>query len=419
MVCRPCPIRIGKEKQALRIWVQKFGGTSLANPKSRQHAVRHIEQALREHVKLVVVVSAMGRRGDPYATDTLIDWIQHAGGIAPPRELDMLLSCGELISAVTLSSLLHRKSIKSHVCTGGDAGIVTNEKFGDARIIALEPQRLFEYLEQNEVVIVTGFQGRSRNGELTTLGRGGSDTTAAALGVALSAEFVDIFTDVPGVLTADPKLVNNARHVRQLTYQEACNLAYNGAKVIHPRAVEFAMQSNISLRIRSTFLEDEGTLVTHRERQKVLDRAVTGIAHVSDLAQIIVNGDEGEYDLQLRVFKAMASHRISVDFINVTPAGVVYTVKEQEIDIALEQLDKIGLQAKVLRGCAKVSVIGGGMNGVPGIMAQIVEALSAVDIPILQTADSNTTIWVLIAQEHLVKAVTSLHNKFHLHQLTD
>lgn len=404
----------------MRIWVQKFGGTSLATSEAREHAIRHIKLALREKVKLVVVVSAMGRKGDPYATDTLLDLIKRSGGSVPPRELDMLLACGEMISAITLCSMLTHQSIKSYVCDGGEAGLITNHEFGNARIIALEPKRLLERLNEYDVVIVTGFQGRTRNGELTTLGRGGSDTTAAALGVALQAQYVDIFTDVQGILTADPRIVSDARHVRHITYQEACNLAHNGAKVIHPRAVEFAMQRNIPLRIRSTFLDDVGTLVTHKDLvPAIYDRPVTGIAHVTELAQIQIAADDGDYDLQLRVFKAMAAQHISVDFINVTPAGVVYTIREQELETALAQLHEMGLQAKVLRGCVKVSVIGGGMNGVPGIMAQIVEALSDADIPILQTADSNTTIWVLIEQKDLVCAVRSLHDKFNLHLLTD
>jgi aspartate kinase len=195
-------------------------------------------------------------------------------------------------------------------------------------------------------------------------------------------------------------------------------LAYNGAKVIHPRAVEIAMQGNVPIRIRSTFTTDEGTLVTSvpQRTEKVHDRYVTGIAHVPGLAQIQVSSKTHPFDLQLHVFKTMAEHRISVDFISVNPSGIVYTVFEHDADHTLEVLSETGLEVQALRNCSKVSVIGGGMNGVPGIMAQIVEALSEEDIPILQTADSNATIWVLVRGEHMDRAVRALHRKFQLHE---
>lgn len=402
----------------MRIWVQKFGGTSLSTREARNHAIRHIKNALEEEVKLVVVVSAMGRKGEPYATDTLIDWIDQVGGKPPAREMDLLLGCGEIISAVTLCTMLGQEKITSSVLTGGQAGILTDEQHGNAKIKAMKPERIKQELERSQVVIVTGFQGKTENGDLTTLGRGGSDTSATALGVALKAEYVDIFTDVEGVLTADPRVVKEAKRLATITYQEVCNMAHNGAKVIHPRAVEMAMQGNVPIRVRSTFSDDEGTLVTSLEADAgtVHDRSVTGIAHVSNVAQIQVLAEEGQYDLQLKVFKTMAQYHISVDFINVNPSGVVYTVFDHEVDKAVDILREIGYEAKALRNCAKVSVIGGGMNGVPGIMAHIVEALSEENVPILQSADSNTTIWVLVSGDHMAKAVRALHNKFQLHE---
>ena len=189
----------------------------------------------------------MGRRGQPYATDTLIGLIGENGSILEKRDWDLLLHCGEIISATTLASMLNSRQIPATVLTGGQAGIVTNDDFGNAQIQKLEPQRIKQELLKNKVVVVTGFQGRTIDWDVTTLGRGGSDTTATALGVALKAERVDIFTDVSGVMTADPRIVEDAQQLDLVTYTEIANMAYQGAKVIHPRAVELAMQGNIPI----------------------------------------------------------------------------------------------------------------------------------------------------------------------------
>ena len=404
----------------VRILVQKFGGTSLSTSEARTHVIQHIRQALAQQYNLVVVVSAMGRRGEPYATDTLLDWIKHNGNKLPTREQDMLLYCGEAISAVTLCSLLNAESIPATVLNGAQAGIMTDDHFGNAQIITVTPKRIYELLEQGKVVIVTGFQGETADHDITTLGRGGSDTTATALGAALKAEIVDIFTDVDGVLTADPKIVDNAKRLTHVTFAEICHMAHLGAKVIHPRAVEIAMQANIPIRIRSTFLQDEGTLVTSSEalpkETLIMDRHVTGITYVANLTQVKVANDEGHYDSSLNVFKAMAKQQISVDFINVNPSGVVYTIFDSEAEKASQALLDLNYKAILIPHCAKVSVIGGGMNGVPGIMAQIVEALVEEDISILQSSDSHITIWVLVESKDLNKAVRTLHKKFSLHR---
>ncbi len=405
----------------MRILVQKFGGTSLSTSQAREHAISHIRSAIDQEYKLVVVVSAMGRKGEPYATDTLLDWIDQNDGVLPEREKDMLLYCGEIISATTLCSMLNARGISSTVLNGAQAGMITNEQFGNAQIVSIQPKRIIDQLNQGQVVIVAGFQGKTLHDDFTTLGRGGSDTSATALGAALKAELVEIFTDVNGILTADPRIVEDARRIYQVTYAEICNMAYHGAKVIHPRAVEIAMQANIPIRVRSTFSDEEGTLVAGFDLSKQTspefkDRFVTGIANVSNVSQIQVFANEGQYDLQLKVFKAMADHRISVDFINVNPSGVVYTVKDNEASKARELLSVMGYKPHITPQCSKVSVIGGGMNGVPGIMARIVEALTAEDIQIMQSADSNTTIWVLVKNDDMVRAVRALHRKFQLHE---
>ncbi|MCG7382504.1 aspartate kinase [Paenibacillus sp. ACRRY] len=404
----------------MRIMVQKFGGTSLSTVQAREHVLRHIKRELEAGLSLVIVVSAMGRRGEPYATDTLLDWAAQNGNALSAREKDLLLCCGEIISATTLSSLLEHENIPTTVLTGAQAGFVTDDNFGNARILDVRPVRVLEELQKDRVVIVTGFQGQTESGDFTTLGRGGSDTSATALGAALHAEMVDIYTDVNGILTADPRIVEDARPLTVVSYAEICNMAHHGAKVIHPRAVEIAMQSQIPVRVRSTFADSEGTLVTHPEgfqdvQTGIVDRYVTGIAYVSNVTQITVDVPGGADRLQLKVFKTMAENSISVDFINVTPSGVVYTVFDSDSEKAIQVLQEIGLKPQSLSGCAKVSVIGGGINGVPGIMARIVESLTLADIQILQSADSNTTIWVLVKKEDMVQALRALHTSFELH----
>lgn len=400
------------------IIVQKFGGSSLTTREFRLSAINHIQIELANKKKVVVVVSAMGRLGDSYATDTLISHIKGNGDYIHDREMDLLLSCGEVISATTLSSMLHDKNIDNTVLTGGQAGIITNEDFSQAQIKTIKPDRIFDELNKNKVVIVTGFQGITENGDITTLGRGGSDTTATALGVALNAEVVDIFTDVSGIMSADPRIVNEAEQLDAVTYDEICNLAYQGAKVIHPRAVEIAMEGKIPIRVRSTFSDDIGTLVTSTEEIKQnmnrskLSRVITGIAHVPRIAQIKVYAKEGQFDLQLKVFKSMAQHHISVDFINVNPMGVAFTVFENVVEKAIDIIRSMDYEPEVKRHCAKISTIGAGMAGVPGVMAHIVEALTTKDIQILQSADSNTTIWVLVNEKDMDEAVKALHQKF-------
>ncbi|EGL16641.1 MULTISPECIES: aspartate kinase [unclassified Paenibacillus] len=405
----------------MRIRVQKFGGTSLSTPEARKHVLEHIQAARSEDCQLVVVVSAMGRQGEPYATDTLLGLIRQNGDQLPARERDLLMCCGEWISAANLCSLIQAEGIPAVVMTGGQAGIETNDAYGNAQIVSVQPKRILEHLDRGEVVIVAGFQGQTADHEFTTLGRGGSDTSATAIGGALKAEVVDIFTDVNGILTADPRIVEDARPLTRVSYAEICNMAHNGAKVIHPRAVEVAMQANVPVRVRSTFSKEEGTLVTNPDslygaEKRVEDRHVTGIAHFGNITQIQVPAAEGQYDLQLQVFKTMAQHSISVDFINVNPSGVVYTVFDHVAEKALELLRGLGYKPTSLSGCAKVSVIGGGMNGVPGVMAKIVEALTEENIRILQSADSNTTIWCLVHGEDMVSAVRALHKSFQLHK---
>ncbi|SDB90464.1 aspartate kinase [Shouchella lonarensis] len=399
----------------MKLVVQKFGGTSVQTDSSRGQAVRQVQKAIDNGYKVVVVVSAMGREGDPYATDTLCSLVDTAHISA--REQDLLMSCGEVISSVVFSSLLNQHGIASTAMTGARAGFRTDETFTNAKIIEMKCEHVRKSLTKYDVVVVTGFQGQSKSGETTTLGRGGSDTSATALGAALRAEWVDIFTDVEGVMTADPRIVEDARALATMSYNEICNMAYQGAKVIHPRAVEIAMQAKVPIRVRATNSDREGTLITTMTGERGMDvseRPITGIAHVPNVTQLKVAAKEGQFDLQENVFQSMARAKISVDFINISPSGVTYTVSDDVADEALELLHGLGYQTSCQRGCAKVSAVGAGMSGVPGITAKIVTALSAENIPILQSADSHTTIWMLVKNEDMSRAVNALHRMFQL-----
>lgn len=402
----------------MKITIQKFGGTSVRDETGREHARNHVQKAISEGYKVIVVVSAMGRLGDPYSTDTLLSLVGGNANKLTKREQDLMMSCGEVISSVAFSNMLLEHGIKAAALTGAQAGFRTNQEHSNAKIIEMKCERLVKELEHHDAIVVAGFQGSAPNGDVTTIGRGGSDTSAAALGAALNADWIDIFTDVEGIMTADPRIAENARPLAQVTYTEVCNMAYQGAKVIHPRAVEIAMQAKVPIRIRSTYSESLGTLVTSFNKENrgsdLRERPVTGIAHVTNITQIKVYAKKGQYNLQSEVFQAMANESISVDFINISPNGVVYTVSEDMTDRALEVLASLNHEPEIERGCAKVSVVGAGMAGVPGVTSRIVTALSEKEIRILQSADSHTTIWVLLKQDDLVKAVNALHDTFRL-----
>ncbi|MBM5604176.1 aspartate kinase [Listeria seeligeri] len=398
----------------MKIIVQKFGGTSVQNKKNRLMAFNHIKHALNDGYKVVVVVSAIGRYGDPYATDTLLELIGAKETKLTAREQDTLLSVGETISASVFTNMLKEANIKAESFSGGQAGIITSNDHLNAKITEVDTTRLHQALESLDVAVVAGFQGMAENGDITTLGRGGSDTSAAALGVSLQADYIDIFTDVDGMMTADPRIVEHARSLPKVSYNEVSNMAYQGAKVIHPRAVEIAMTAKIPMRIRSTYLESTGTLVTSLADEAghfdVKERMVTGVAHVTNLTQISVTTETVK--AQQQAFKILADAGISLDFINISTNSVIFTVPEEKRQVVKDLLEAAGLQTSVREACAKVSIVGAGITGVPGVTAKIVSALSEKNIPILQSADSHTTIWVLVREEDLISAVNALHDVF-------
>lgn len=402
----------------MKLLVQKFGGTSVRDKESRSRAIHHVKNGLKEGYKVVVTVSAMGRKGSPYATDTLLGLIDFPQTEVSLREQDLMMSCGETISSIVFSHELNKDGVSAVSLTGAQAGITTNSDFTKAKITQMNPGRILEELKDNDVVVVAGFQGQTVRGEVTTIGRGGSDTTAAALGAALQSEYIDIFTDVEGIMTADPRLVREARPLNTITYNEICNLAYQGAKVIHPRAVEIAMYAKVPIRVRSTYSDLPGTLVTGTKEDQpgrdISDRTVTGIAHMDGLTQIKVQSKEDPSKLQSEVFKSMASANISVDFINISPSGVLYTINHLYTEKATKILQNIGYEPEIRNGCAKVSTVGAGITGIPGVTAKIVQTLTDRGIQILQSADSHTTIWVLVKEKDLIPAVNALHETFQL-----
>ena len=403
--------------------MQKFGGTSVATEGGRQAAVQRVGAALRQGYRPVVVVSAMGRRGAPYATDTLLDLVRGGGAEVTPRDLDLIASCGEIISSVMMVHALKRHGIDAMPFTGGQAGIVTDENFTDASILRVEPDRVRQCLEQNRVAVVAGFQGASENGEVTTLGRGGSDTTATALGAALGAEAVEIYTDVDGIYTADPRIVPGARSLLTATYEEVAQMAVEGARVIHPRAIEIAMRANLPVRVRGTFSESQGTLITHawphdRTWMAGSQRIVTGVAHTPDLTLFLVRdrasaasaGDRTRSDL--RVFRSLADAGISVDMINVSVERKAFVTRADDAKRARAVLEQNGFDVAVRDRCTKVTVIGTGMRGLPGVMARIVEALDHAGVEILLSVDSHITISCLVDGADTERAVRALHDAF-------
>ncbi len=401
----------------MRFLVQKFGGTSVRNQESRKHAIRHIQQATEEGYKVVVVVSAMGRKGEPYATDTLLDLVNYPNTRLTAREMDVLMSTGELISSIVMANELQEQGMVASALSGPKAGILTTNDHMDARINKVIPDELLKYFRTNDVVVVAGFQGEDEDGNITTLGRGGSDTSAVALGAALEADYVDIFTDVNGIKTADPGIVKNAKTLKVMTYNEIVHLAYEGSKVIHPRAVEIAMQEKIQIRVRSTYLDDEGTLVTFK-KTAVLDRGfkdqlVTGIAHQAGITQVnVTSAEEQSMQLHDRLLNELASAGISVDFFNIFSKGLTFTVPNDKLTLTQEIVERLDVTYELNENCAKVSAVGAGIQGVPGVAAKVVSALAEHQIQILQSADSHTTIWLLIKETDLEKAVNALHDKF-------
>jgi len=293
--------------------VQKFGGTSVKSPENRKAALLRILAAKKEGYDVVVVVSAMGRRGDPYATDTLIDLLKAHNERICPKKKDLIMACGEIISASVMAAYIEANGIEAEAMTGFQAGIITTSDFGNADIIDVDPKAIQEKLREGKVVVVAGFQGQTKKGEITTLGRGGSDTTAVVLGGYLKAKLVEIYTDVPGIAITDPRIIPEAPFIPQLSYDEVLIMAEKGAKVIHPRAVKAAKKFNIPVRIRSTFDEGEGSLIG----SKANEQEISGIAlqKVDDgLIEIsVIYGSRGGKSINSKISKVLLTQGIPAE----------------------------------------------------------------------------------------------------------
>ncbi len=447
----------------MRILVQKYGGTSVNTPESRARAAAKIIQARESGYSMVVVVSAIGRRGAPYATDTLGDMLK---GIDPtvapnPREWDMLLACGEIISTVVMAHTLKTMGYDAVALTGGQAGIYTDNEFTNARILRIEAQPIRHYLEQGLIVVVAGFQGSTEptgpaHPDITTLGRGGSDTTASALGVALQAEAVEIYTDVDGVLTADPDAVRAARTLSVISYEEVAEIAHQGAKVLHPRAAEIAMAHNIPLWVKNTFSDEPGTMVTSRESAGDGLPEVTGVTHTSGriaFLEFCVGDLPTKADVERRIYHLMAQARTSLHlnstaadtfsfaiprdrFTNirglldglVMPAGggsnemLIFQLGDEpslafqaQYDLLMGQSDRVPVRVvpvNVRENCTLVSVIGPELMKRPGMFAFFLLTLYDAGINVVQTANSSLSLSAVVNDSDCDRAVRVLHARF-------
>ncbi len=397
--------------------VQKFGGSSVSSPELREIAASRVLDARRRGADVVVVVSAMGRAPDPYATDTLLGLIGPVRG-GPNR--DLLLAVGEMISAAVFAELLCSLGAPAQAMTGGQAGILTDDNFADARILSVDPAPIRALLAKGVIPVVTGFQGKSRDGAVTTLGRGGSDLTGVALGDALDATSVDIYTDVSGVMTADPRRVAGAGTVPHVTSAEMVELAGNGAKVMHHKAAELAHATDTPYAVKG-LRTDVGTLVDD-DGGIDPDRPVTGITALRNVAffRVILGlaDDGGRAALDRELFDRLAAADVSIDMINVNDAGVFFVCDMENTDRVKAELGDLNLALRMRPNCAKLSIVGAGMRGTPGVMARVVRAVVESDVEIIHSTDSNITISVLVPDDDAVKAEQALHDFFALGRQT-
>jgi aspartate kinase len=393
--------------------VQKFGGSSLSTPELREIAASRVLEASRAGERVVVVVSAMGRAPDPYATDTLLGMIGPVRG-GPNR--DLLLAVGEMIAASVFAELLTSLGAPAQAMTGGQAGVLTDDTFGDARILHVDPSAVRAALDLGIIPVVTGFQGATRGGGVSTLGRGGSDLTAIALGDALGASSVDIYTDVSGVFTADPRRVADAHTIDRVTPAEMVELAGNGAKVMHSKAAELAHATKTPYAVKG-LRSNVGTLIDD-DAPIDRDRPVTGITALRNVSFFrVIQGlsDEGgRATLDRELFDRLAAKSISIDMINVNDAGVFFVCDDENVERVRAELHNLNLALRVRMHCAKLSIVGAGMRGTPGVMAGVVRAVTGATVEIIHSTDSNITISVLVPDEGAGRAEQALHDFFAL-----
>ncbi|HWI47344.1 MAG TPA: aspartate kinase [Rummeliibacillus sp.] len=398
--------------------VVKFGGTSVATTERIMHVAQRIQREKQNGYNLVVVVSAMGK-----TTDQLVDMAHEISESPSKREMDVLLTTGEQVTISLLSMALHKLGIEAQSFTGWQAGIVTEHVPSNARIEDIAPKAVKEALDAGKVCVVAGFQGIDDEGNITTLGRGGSDTTAVALAVALNAERCDIYTDVDGVYTSDPRYVKGARKLQEMSYDEMLELANLGAGVLHPRSVEVAKNHNIPMSVRSSYEDVEGTILKE-EIEVEKDLVVRGVAFESDIIRLTVYYEEAYNGSLANIFTTLAKNHVNVDIIvqtiiEGTEPSVSFSVKKENLNDALQILSEhkdilgyhhVDHEAEL----SKVSIVGSGMVSNPGVAATMFDRLYREGIPVKMVSTSEIKVSVVVPQEDMLKAANALHDEFNL-----
>jgi len=398
--------------------VQKYGGSSVADAERIRNVARRIAAAKEKGNQMVVVISAMGK-----TTDELISLAYQVSDLPDERELDTLLSTGETVSSTLLAMALKSQGHDAISLSGAQAGIRTDAVYRKARIVTVESHRIVKELDRGKIVIVAGFQGITHDMDITTLGRGGSDTTAVAMAVSLGAQVCEIYTDVEGVYTADPRFVPDARRLKEVGYEEMLELATYGAKVLHPRAVELGELYNIPILVASSFTDNPGTLIHGGTNMEVRNK-VRGVAHDLDVAKITVLGVPDRPGIATAIFEPLVEENISVDTI-VQNASVeratdlTFTVAKGELDKAMQVVEPVAKSIGA-RGCVadanlgKVSIVGTGMQNAPGYAARMFHTLYEEGINIELITTSEIRITCIIDQAKVDQAVNALHRAFEL-----
>jgi aspartate kinase len=384
--------------------VMKFGGTSVGDPQKLKDVARRLVAAQAEGRRVVAVLSAMGN-----TTDDLVRLAYEISPRPKPRELDMLISVGERISCALAAMAIHDLGAEAISLTGSQAGIVTDTVHGRAKIVDVRARRIHEALDQDRIVLVAGFQGVSTDFDITTLGRGGSDTTAVALAAALGARVCEIYTDVEGVFTADPRLVPSARKLHAVSFEEMLEMAASGAKVLQVRSVEVARNHDVRLHVRSTFSSEDGTWV-REEDDRMLEKAlISGVTHTREETLYRVSGTTAS-----RLFSALADSGVNVDTIVQTGPEIVFSAPADDRDAASDVLDGLSVDWSARDDLGKVSVIGAGMKSHPGVAAKAFETLAEAGIEPEVVTTSPIKIACHVRTDQVDEAVVVLHRAFEL-----
>ncbi len=396
--------------------VKKFGGTSVANKERIFNVANRCIEEYRNGNSVIVVLSAMGKQ-----TDVLLEMANDINPKASKRELDMLLTTGEQTSVALMAMALHSLGVPAISLNGFQVAMHTTPVSGNARLTKIDKDRIQHELEQHKIVVVTGFQGISKYDDYTTLGRGGSDTTAVALAAALNADACEIYTDVEGVYTADPRIVKEAKKLDEITYDEMLELASQGAGVLHNRSVEMAKKYGVQLVVRSSLTTSEGTIV--KEEVKMEKMVVSGVASDKNVARIAVIGLEDQPGVAFKLFNHLANHNVNVDMIiqsigRGNTKDISFTVTGDMADVAVETVERHRASSlkcqdvKVNKNVSKVSIVGAGMQSNPGVAAQMFEALYDANVNIQQISTSEIRVTVLIDREDTDRAMNAVHSKF-------